>query len=134
MGVHPPEYLPQCRFAAVVWRCSAFALPMESTARGWERVRPGKAILIAGYPGSGKTTYGNTLKNTNGAAEYVDDYHANAIGDDPAFARGRKYGEMTAGLRWGETWLASDTEWCRPQSRRAVKADLRAAVPDVAIE
>lgn len=95
---------------------------------------PGKVILIAGYPGSGKTKYGNTLKSTIGATEYVDDYHANAVGDNPAFDHGRKYREMMRGLQRGETWLASDREWCRPQRRRAAEAALRAAVPDVTIE
>ena len=95
---------------------------------------PGKAILIVGYPGSGKTTYGNSLKNTIAAAEYIDDYHANAIDDSQAFTHGRKYREMVEGLQRGETRLASDREWCRPQRRRAAEAAIRAAVPDATIE
>jgi broad-specificity NMP kinase len=93
-----------------------------------------KVILIAGLPGSGKTTYGNKLKANVKAADYLDDYHANAIDNDPAFDRGRHYQRLIAGLRKGETWIASDIAWCCPQKRREVEAKLREAVPQVVIE
>lgn len=93
-----------------------------------------KVILIAGLPGSGKSTYGKKLKARLGAADYLDDYHANAIGDDPAFKRGRQYERLIAGLKNGETWIASDIESCRPQKRREVEATLQEDVPQVVIE
>ena len=95
---------------------------------------PGKAILIAGYPGSGKSTYGKKLKITIDAVEYVDDYHKNAVNSNPAFDHGRKYHEMIEGLQQGETWIASDITWCKPQIRRTVEDALRVIVPDIMIE
>lgn len=93
-----------------------------------------KVILITGFPGSGKSTYGSNLRDSMSAVDYVDDYHENARNGNPAFESGRQYGQLIAGLKRGETWIASDIEWCRPQKRREVEVALRAAVPQVVIE
>jgi hypothetical protein len=93
-----------------------------------------KAILIPGLPGASKTLYGERLLKELGAREYVDDYHAEAIDHKPDFDHGRRYREMMAGLLRGETWIASDIEWCRPGRRVLVEKGLRLAVPDVEIE
>lgn len=95
---------------------------------------PGKVILIAGYPGSGKSIYGNQLKSAINAVGYVDDYHANAINDNPAFDHGRKYEEMITGLERDETWIASDIKWCEQARRDAVERGLQERIPDVIIE
>jgi len=94
----------------------------------------GKIILIAGLPGSGKTTYGSWLKDEIQAKCYLDDYHANAIDDDPAFQKARGYVALIQGLKRGETWIASDIEWCRPERRREAESQLRRDVPEVVIE
>jgi len=93
-----------------------------------------KLILIAGLPGSGKSTYGEKLKGEVGATCYVDDYHAKANGNRLGFENGREYRNLIAGLERGELWVASDIEWCRPEKRREVEAALRKAVPHVHIE
>lgn len=95
---------------------------------------PGRLLLIAGLPGSGKSTYGNKLKSTIGATDYVDDYHRNAVNNNPAIDHGRAYHELVAGLRRGETWIASDIVWCQPAKRRALEAEFRRLVPDVVME
>ncbi|HET6573484.1 MAG TPA: hypothetical protein VFG68_07775 [Fimbriiglobus sp.] len=94
----------------------------------------GRVILIVGFPGSGKTTYGVALKFRLGAKEYTDDYHKGAIGGNGAFDHGRDYQALIAGLQRGETWLASDREWCLPLKRRSVESAIRTALPDVTIE
>jgi predicted kinase len=93
-----------------------------------------KVILIAGLPGSGKTTYGYKLKAEVNAADFVDDYHAKAIENSPKFENGRQYEQLICGLKKGETWIASDIAWCLPEKRREVEKALRAVVPGVIIE
>jgi len=94
----------------------------------------GKAILIAGYPGSGKSTYGRKLRSEVNAAEFVDDYHRDSIENKLQFEYGRCYESMCRGLEKGETWMASDIMWCLEPNRLAVEAALRQQVPGVAIE
>jgi adenylate kinase family enzyme len=93
-----------------------------------------RVILIAGLPGSGKTTYGSKLKVDVNAAGFVDDYHAKAIENSPKFEHGRQYAQLIGGLMKGETWIASDIAWCLPEKRREVEKALRAVVPGVIIE
>ncbi len=93
----------------------------------------GKVILLAGFPGSGKSKYGEKLADEL-KVKYVDDYHENAKDHSPAFDHGREFDALVAGLAAGETWIASDREWCRPKRRREAEAALRNAVPGVLIE
>jgi adenylate kinase family enzyme len=93
-----------------------------------------RLILIAGLPGSGKTTYGDKLAAKLGTKNYVDDYHAKAKDNSPNFINGRKYNELIEGLKNEELWIASDIEWCRPKKRREAETAVRKAVPHIHIE
>lgn len=94
----------------------------------------GKAILITGYPGSGKSTYGKKLRAAIDATRFVDDYHRDSLDDRPLFDHGREYTCMIDGLTRGETWIASDIAWCSPDKRVEVETALQDRVPDVEIE
>lgn len=98
-----------------------------------EQIR-GKAILVTGFPGAGKTEYCTRLLANLGASSYVDDYHRDSIDNDPSFAKGRRCRAMVDGLRRGEIWISDDIDWCKPLRRRAAEEYLRREVPRVVIE
>lgn len=95
----------------------------------------GKAILIAGLPGSGKSTHAKKLLESDPeAVRYVNDYHWKSVDNKPVLDHGRAFADMTNGLRRGETWISSDVEWCRSEQRHAIERDLENEVPDVVVE
>jgi predicted kinase len=95
---------------------------------------PGKAILLAGLPGSGKSTYARELVRNGAATFYVNDYYWKSRDNRAEFCCGREFCSMTEALRRGDTWVSSDVQWCKRRKRESFERDLKAEVPGVAVE
>jgi len=94
----------------------------------------GMIVLIAGLPGSGKTTYGRRLEREIGATGYIDDYHRESVNNSSSLENGRMYRPLIEGLRRGQKWIASDIDWCRTKKRRQIEDALLAQAPGTQIE
>ena len=90
-----------------------------------------KIILIAGLPGSGKTTYMETLRQ-EGWSIY-DDFKSNAHNDSSAFWHSRNYETLLDALRAGQKCVVADIDFCRTDSRNEAEFALRAQIPDLMI-
>lgn len=95
---------------------------------------PGKVILLAGLPGSGKSTYASELTRSGEATFYLNDYHWRSRDNQAKLRWGRAFRAMTEALRRGETWTSSDVQWCKPGQRESFEHDLKAEVPGVIVE
>lgn len=86
-------------------------------------------ILIAGLPGSGKTTYINAREQEGWSI--FDDFKANANNDSSAFRHSRNYEALVTALREGQKCLVTDIDFCKANSRREAEAALRTQIPDL---
>lgn len=92
-----------------------------------------KVIFIVGLPGSGKTSHLQELA-TEMDAPIFDDFKANAINDNRAFAHGRRLSELVDGLTSGRLCVVADIDFCRKAARSEAEYYLRAAIPDIQVE
>jgi hypothetical protein len=86
-------------------------------------------ILIAGLPGSGKTTYMEARQQEGWSI--FDDFKANAYNDSSAFRHSRNYEALLMALRQGEKCLVADIDFCKTNSRHEAEAALRTQIPDL---
>ena len=86
-------------------------------------------ILIAGLPGSGKTTYINAREQEGWSI--FDDFKANANNDSSAFRHSRNYEALVTALREGQKCLVTDIDFCKANSRPEAEAALRTQIPDL---
>jgi predicted kinase len=86
-------------------------------------------ILIAGLPGSGKTTYIKARQQEGWSI--FDDFKANANNDSSAFRHSRNYEALLTALREGQKCLVTDIDFCKANSRREAEAALRMQIPDL---
>lgn len=88
-------------------------------------------ILIAGLPGSGKTTY-MEAQHQEGWSIF-DDFKANAYDDSSVFWHSRNYEALLTALCEGQKCVVADIDFCKASSRREAEAALRTRIPDLAI-
>jgi RNase adaptor protein for sRNA GlmZ degradation len=89
----------------------------------------GEIILIAGLPGSGKTTHLDCMRQ-NGWTIF-DDFKANAYNDSSDFQHSRNYQTLLDALREGQKCAVADIDFCKTSSRDEAEVVLRTQVPDV---
>jgi hypothetical protein len=93
---------------------------------------PGRAVLVAGLPGCGKTT---TLGLMKGAGLCVfDDFKAGAHNDSAAFRDSRHYRDLVSALRQGQDCVVADIDFCSSEARRDAEHTLQEAVAGAAVE
>ena len=88
-------------------------------------------LLIAGLPGSGKTTHLNELQQ-NGWSVF-DDFKAGAIDDSPAFNKSCRFVAVVSKLREGKKCAVADIDFCRGTSRTEAENVLLGALPGLEI-
>lgn len=88
-------------------------------------------LLVAGFPGSGKTTY--ITEMGQGGWHVLDDFKANAFDNSPEFRKSRYCASLLACLRAGGKCVVADIDFCRTEARAEAEKVLREGVPDVAI-
>jgi hypothetical protein len=89
----------------------------------------GDIILIAGLPGSGKTTHMDSMRRDGWTV--FDDFKANAYDDSPAFQHSRNYQTLLSALRAGQKCAVADIDFCTTSSRAEPEIILRRQIPDV---
>src|SRR5208282_3481353 len=88
-------------------------------------------LLIAGLPGSGKTTYMSELSRDGWLV--FDDFKNHAIDDCSAFRKSRNFLTLIHALRSGVKCVVADVDFCRTESRAEADSVLRAEVPGIEI-
>jgi predicted kinase len=86
-------------------------------------------ILIAGLPGSGKTTYMKTMSLAGWLI--FDDFKANAHNDSSTFWHSRNYEALLKALRDGQKCVVADIDFCKIDSRTEAESTLRTRIPDI---
>jgi predicted kinase len=89
----------------------------------------GSVLLVAGLPGSGKSTYLRELELVGWLK--FDDFKANAIGNSSTFQNARRFEELVECLRDGRRCVVSDIDFCKTDSREEAERILRARVPNL---
>jgi hypothetical protein len=84
-------------------------------------------ILIAGLPGSGKTTHLCQMLQDGWLP--FDDYKAEAFEDCSKFGSSRKFLPLISALRSGLRCAVADIDFCRTESRDEAESLLSATVP-----
>lgn len=88
-------------------------------------------ILLAGLPGSGKTTHLCQMRRDGWLV--FDDYKAKALDDCSAFRKSRKFSALISALRDGLSCAVADIDFCRTESRQGAESVLLAEVPGVRV-
>jgi hypothetical protein len=88
-------------------------------------------ILIAGLPGSGKTTY--LCRMLRDGWLVFDDYKAEALEDCSKFGSSRKLLPLISALRASLRCAVADIDFCRTESRHEAEDALREQVPGVSL-
>jgi predicted kinase len=88
-------------------------------------------ILLAGLPGSGKTTYLETLRQAGWLT--FDDFKANAFNDSSVFWHSRSYQALLNALQTGQNCVVADIDFCKASSRNQAELALRTRVQDLAL-
>jgi predicted kinase len=92
--------------------------------------QPGKLVLIAGLPGSGKSWW--MKANTPHTNFFViDDFMAHAFGDISKFTYSRWYFPLVFALRAGRDAAISDIAFCDAENREEVERIMRDAVHEL---
>jgi hypothetical protein len=94
---------------------------------------PGKLVLIAGLPGSGKSCW---MKINTPAADFfvADDFMAHALGDIGRFTYSRWYFPLVFALRAGRNAAISDIAFCDIERQREAQRVMTDAVNDLEFE
>jgi len=90
-----------------------------------------KVLLIAGFPGSGKTTHMCELSRDGWLV--FDSFKSQAFDDCSAFRKSRKFPALILALRNGVKCVVADVDFCRTESRAEADSVLRAEVPGIEI-
>lgn len=86
-----------------------------------------EVILLAGLPGSGKTTH--LCQMLRDGWLVFDDYKAQALEDCSKFGSSRKFLPLISALRCGLSCVVADIDFCRVESREEAECLLLAIVP-----
>ena len=89
----------------------------------------GEITLIAGLPGSGKTTHLHSMRQDGWSI--FDDFKASAYNDSPAFQHSRCYQSLLSALRGGQKCAVADIDFCTTSSRNEADSILRTQIPHV---
>ena len=89
----------------------------------------GKLLLIAGLPGSGKTTH--LCQMCREGWTVFDDFKALAFEDCSKFRSSRKLPSLLTALRDGLNCIAADIDFCDESARREANSVLLAELPDL---
>jgi RNase adaptor protein for sRNA GlmZ degradation len=90
-----------------------------------------QALLLAGLPGSGKSTYLKKLKD-EGWLDF-DDFKAGAIGNSSAFRNSALFEKLLLALRSGNSCVVADIDFCKSASRAEAETVLLDEIPGVEI-
>jgi hypothetical protein len=90
-----------------------------------------QVILIAGLPGSGKTTYLCQMLQDHWFV--FDDYKREAFGDSSEFRNSRKFRALVNALRDEVRCVVADIHFCHTESRQEAEDVLREEIPGVSI-
>jgi hypothetical protein len=90
-----------------------------------------QVILMAGLPGSGKTTH--LCQMLRDGWLIFDDYKAQAFEDCSRFGSSRKFLPLISALRCGLRCAVADIDFCKAESREEAEVLLRAIVPGITL-
>src|SRR5688500_2882185 len=88
--------------------------------------------LVAGLPGSGKTTF-LTRRARELRAKLFDDYHAYAFGNLGELYYSRHFAELVTLLEQRITCIVADVIYCKTQKRAECELVLRKVLPQIEI-
>jgi predicted kinase len=90
-------------------------------------------LVLAGLPGSGKTTYAHGLLKDGLIDGFCDDYQ-HGLTKNPFRKFYKEDKRLIEGLKRGETWAVADTRYCAKPERQKLILLLRRAVPELEFE
>jgi hypothetical protein len=91
-----------------------------------------KILLVAGLPGSGKSTYLLELERSGWLC--FDDFKNLAINNSRRFRHSPLFAPLLTRLREGARCAITDIDFCRAESRAEAADVLRAEIPDLEID
>jgi predicted kinase len=91
----------------------------------------GEVVLLAGLPGSGKTTYLCQMLRDHWLV--FDDYKRESFCGSSEFRKSQKFHALVSALRDGVKCVVADIHFCRGESRQEAEDALREEVPAVTI-
>ena len=100
----------------LIWHTSLYEGTVVSTGTCNGTMPSPTITCVAGLPASGKSTWLVAQSRLTGAKVF-DDFKANSIGDDPAFASSRHIPALRRAVAEGHSCLIADIDFCRDSAR-----------------
>ena len=86
-----------------------------------------EVTLVAGLPGSGKTSYLSRMEREGWLI--FDDYKAEAFEDCSKFRSSKHFSRLTNAVRAGSKCVVADINFCRKESQEEAERELLTEVP-----
>ena len=96
-------------------------------------VRQAQLIIVAGLPGSGKTTYLHQLKAAGYIDWHYDDFQDHSRNKSPNPKHSRYYGSLIKHLRYHQTVAVADIRYCTPLHIQELLTALYNTVPHLSL-
>lgn len=107
---------------------------MEHTTEDFTSQPLGTLTIIIGLPGSGKSTYTESLVDADPQICVYDDYQGEAYRNDSDPRLSKYFGPLVSDLKQAKSVVVSDIRYCVPHELNLFLGVVLSAAPDVRIK